>query len=175
MVVAKLISESLNIKSNDFIKGNLLPDIVNHPNSHHKIEGKYYLIPDMDFFKQKLDLNDKLQLGYFTHLLLDKYFLEEYILDNVTDLKIFENKMIYKDYDVTNYGLIKKFNLDVASLKEILKDIHLDIDQEKLAKNLECLAKQEIGETKYLNFEKFSSFLYSIAQRISEEIKEYAN
>ena len=79
MIVAKLVSEKLHINDSDFLKGNLLPDVVNNSNSHHKIPGKYYIIPDTEFFKQKLNLKNKLELGYFTHLLLDKYFLEEYI------------------------------------------------------------------------------------------------
>lgn len=173
MVVAKLVSEKLNINDIDFIKGNLLPDIVNNFQSHHKIQGKYYLIPDIDFFKQKLNLNKKLELGYFTHLLLDKYFLEEYIPYNVNNLKTYEN--IYKEYDAINYRLVKKFNLDVLYLQKILSEINEDIDSEKLTKNLECLSNKEIGETKYLNFEDFSSFLYNIAQKISEEVKEYTN
>ncbi len=175
MIVAKLVCEQLNIEDPDFIKGNLLPDIVNNAQSHHKIQGKYYLIPDIQFFRKNLNLNKKLELGYFTHLLLDKYFLEEYIPHNINDLKIFENKVIYKEYDLINYQLVKKFNLDILYLKKILSEISGDIDKNKLEKNLKCLLNKEIGETKYLNLEKFSSFLYNISQKISEEIKEYAN
>ena len=75
MIVAKLVSEKLNINDPDFIKGNILPDIVNNDQSHHKIQGEYCLIPNIDYFKRRLNLNKKLELGYFTHLLLDKYFL----------------------------------------------------------------------------------------------------
>ena len=53
MVVAKLISDKLNIEDPDFIKGNLLPDILDKELSHHKKQGKYYLIPDIQFFKEK--------------------------------------------------------------------------------------------------------------------------
>ena len=51
-------------------------DIIIHKDSHHKIKGKYFLIPDLDYFKKHLDLNNHLYLGYYVHLLLDKYFLE---------------------------------------------------------------------------------------------------
>lgn len=175
MAVAKLIKEKLKINDVDFIKGNLLPDIINNDQSHHKIQGKYYLIPDINYFKQKLNLNKKLELGYFTHLLLDKYFLEEYIPSNINNLKIFENKKIYKEYDLINYQLVKEFNLDVLYLQKILSEINGDIDKEKLSKNLKSLLNKETGETKYLNLDKFSDFLYNISQNISEEIRDYAS
>lgn len=175
MIVAKLVSEKLNITDPDFIKGNILPDILNNAQSHHKIQGKYYLIPDINYFKQKLNLNKKLELGYFTHLLLDKYFLEDYVPNNIKNLKIFENNEIYKEYSLINYQLIKKFNLNVLDLQQILKDIDGDINREKLIKNLEYLSNTEIGKTKNLNIVKFSSFLYNISEKISEELKEYAS
>lgn len=175
MVVAKLVSDNLKINSPDFIIGNALPDVISNPLSHHKIQGKYYLIPDIDFFREKLDLNENLELGYFTHLLLDKYFLEEFVLDNVKDLKIFENKTIYNEYDKINYSLLKKFDIDSLKLIKILGKISLDVDEEKLDKNIKCLSNKELGETEYLDFDKLSSFLYNISFRISKEIKKYAN
>ena len=51
MVCAKLVSESLNIKDEEFIKGNLLPDIIDIENSHKKVKGKFYCIPDIEYFK----------------------------------------------------------------------------------------------------------------------------
>ena len=53
MVIAKLVGEKLNKYNDKFIRGNLLPDIVDKPKdeSHHKIEGTYHRIPDMDYFK----------------------------------------------------------------------------------------------------------------------------
>lgn len=175
MVVAKLVSEKLKIDDLDFIKGNVLPDILNNPLSHYKKIGKYFLVPDIQFFKQKLDLNNKLELGYFTHLLLDKYFLEEYIPNNISDLKIFDNKIIYEEYNLINYLLVKKFDLDVLYLKNLLNEIDYDISKEKLEKNIKWLCNTKFGDTKYLDFESFSSFLYNISFRIYKEIEEYAN
>lgn len=174
MIVAKLVSEKLNINDPDFIKGNILPDIVNNDQSHHKIQGEYCLIPNIDYFKRRLNLNKKLELGYFTHLLLDKYFLEEYIPNNIKDLNIFDNKLIYQDYDFINYQLVKKFDLDVLALKKILSEIDGDIDKNKLERNIKYLSNSETSETKYLNLEKFSSFLYNVSEKISEELKKYA-
>ena len=99
MVIAKLVSEILCINDKDFIKGNLLPDVILNKESHHKIKGTYFLVPDLDYFKNNLDLNNKLELGYYTHLLLDYYFLEEYVPKVIKDLTVFETGIIYKEYE----------------------------------------------------------------------------
>ena len=174
MVVAKLVAEKLKIKDPDFIKGNLLPDIIAKKDSHHKIKGKYFYIPGLDYFKDNLDFNNSLNLGYYVHLLLDKYFLEEFVLENISNLDVFKNKIIYNEYNKINYQLVRKFELDVESLKEVLKKFEVSIDTDKLNYNLECLSIVDVGETTYLKFQDFSNFLYNISQVISKEIEDYA-
>lgn len=171
MVVAKLVSEKLNINDSDFIRGNLLPDIILKPNSHHKKEGTYYYVPDLQYFRKELDFTNKLHLGYYVHLLLDYYFLEDYVLNNISNLNVFIDKIIYHEYDKINYQLVQRFNLDVEKLKEILKEFPEDIDQEKLEFNLQCLSLTKIEKSKYLNFESFADFLDRVSEIISKEIK----
>lgn len=175
MIIAKLVSDKLKIDDPDFIRGNLLPDIINisREKSHHKIQGKYFLIPDIDFFKHKLNLKNKLELGYLTHLLLDKYFLEEYIPNNIKNFKLFEDKTIYKEYDMINYKLVKKFNLDIEKIKNDLKEINFDIDKKLLEKNIEYLFNKNEGKTELLDFDEYSNFLYNTSFVIYNEIKEY--
>ncbi len=173
MVVAKLVAEKLGFKSTEFVKGNLLPDIIEMKDSHHKIKGKYYLIPDLDYFKNTLDLTNALYLGYYTHLLLDKYFLEEFIPNNISNLNIFIDGTIYQEYSNINYMLVKKYHLDVKYLLAVLSDFSVAINQEKLISNLNCLAKTKIEKTTYLQFDEFSDFLDNVAELISEEVKEY--
>ena len=174
MAVAKLVADMLNIDDNNFILGNILPDIVSGDDSHHKIRGKYYLIPDLSYFKNKLDFNNKLHLGYYTHLLLDKYFLEDYILNNVNDLNIFKNKEIYKDYDCLNYRVINNYNLDVDKIKNIIIKNKLDnIDDEKLNKNINCLVNINDQESKYLNYDSLINFIDDVSLSISKEVEEF--
>lgn len=175
MVIAKLVGEKLNINNPDFIKGNLLPDIILNQDSHHQKKGTYYYVPSLEYFKNELDLTNKLQLGYYVHLLLDYYFLEDFVLNNITDLGVFANREIYKEYSMINYPLVKRFNLDVESLKMILSNFSEEIDEEKLANNLEFLSLSITEETKYLNLDSFANFLEKISISISEEIEEYAN
>lgn len=171
MVVAKLVSECLQIDDLDFIRGNLLPDIINLKDSHHKIKGKYFLIPDLDYFKKHLDLNNHLYLGYYVHLLLDKYFLEDFVIKNISNLNVFKDRIIYHEYDMINYGLVKLFNLDVDKMISILSVFDENIDEKKLNYNLQCLLNKVDGETIYLKLDDFADFLYSISKTISEEVQ----
>ncbi len=172
MIVAKLVSEKLNIKSDDYIIGNLLPDIAkSKEESHKKVQGNYFLVPDIKYFKETLDLKNKTDLGILTHLLLDKHFLEEFMPHNN---KLFEDKTIYKEYDLLNYKLIKKFNLDVDYLVKILSNFNSNIDKDKLKLNLNCLTNKETGNTVYLKLDEVSNFLFEVSDKICEEIKEYA-
>lgn len=50
MIVAKEVAKKINIDSDEFIKGNLLPDIIDKKDSHHKKEIGVYFVPDIDFF-----------------------------------------------------------------------------------------------------------------------------
>lgn len=175
MAIAKLVSKKLGIKDPNFIRGNLLPDITISKNSHHKIQGKYYMIPDINYFKSVLNLDNCLELGYFVHLLLDKYFLEDYALNNFSNLDVFINKIVYNEYDMINYEIVKYFNLDVPYLKDILSEFNVPINREILNKNLNSLSLTNCFKTKYLNSDDFIKFLCYIADIISEEIKDYGS
>ena len=173
MICAKLVSNNLNINDPEFIKGNLLPDIIDIKDSHHKMIGKHYYIPNIDYFINTLDLNNNLDLGYLSHLLLDKYFLEEYIYDEVNGEEVFLNKIMYREYDIINYRLLNNFNVDVDYLNKILKDYEVPINQEKYNKNIKCLNLGDIDEDlKYLNVDSFSKFLIEASNNIVKYLEE---
>ena len=175
MIVAREVGKRLNIKSDNFIRGNLLPDIIDINDSHHKIKSKVYMVPDISYFFKKLDLNNDLHLGYLVHLLLDKYYLEDYLAKLYPNKNIFIDSMIYRDYDYLNYNLIKKFKLNVSSLEQILTNFDCKILKEKLKYNIECLKQKKIGKTMYLDLDSFSDFLFDISKVISEELISYEN
>lgn len=175
MVVATEVSKKLNINSDDFIRGNLLPDIIAIEDSHHKIKNGVYLVPNISYFLNTLDLSKDLNIGYLTHLLLDKYYLEDYLAKLYYNKNIFLDSKIYNDYNYLNYRLIKKFKLNIKYLEKILFKYNCNIDEEKLKYNLECLRQKKDGTTKYLDFYSFSKFLYDISDTISKELVDYAN
>lgn len=173
MVMAKLISDKLNIKDDEFIKGNLYPDVILDPESHHKIQGKYYLIPDINYFNKKYDFNNPFRLGCYTHLLLDKHFLEEYIPEKIKRFDLFDNDILYQEYDYINANLVENFSLDVKKYSKILKSLEElpNINIEKLERNIDYFNNDKSKETEYLKADEFSNFLNKISDVISEEIK----
>lgn len=175
MVVAKKIGEKFNINSDDFIRGNLLPDIIDIKDSHCKIEKAMYMVPNISRCIEMIDLNNDMQMGYFVHLLLDKHYLEDYLSKLYPNKNIFLDGKIYSDYDYINYKLVSHFKLDLDYLNQVLCTYNCKILKEKLKYNIECLRQNKNGQTKYLNFEDFSSFLVGVSEIISKELIGYAN
>ena len=175
MIVAKLVGEKLNITSDDFIRGNLLPDVIDIKDSHHKIQSRVYLVPDITYHLQNLDLNDDLSLGVLVHLLLDKHYLEDYLEKLYPNRNIFLDGKIYEDYNYLNYELVNKFNLDVHSLEQVLTKYNCNILEEKLKYNIECLKQKKEGKTRYLELDSFSKFLSDVSDVISKELVDYEN
>ena len=64
MIVAVEVAKRLNINSDEFIKGNLLPDIIDMEDSHHKVQNGVYMVPDIEYFLQLMVL-ERLQLVKF--------------------------------------------------------------------------------------------------------------
>lgn len=174
MVVAKIISKKININSEEFIRGNLLPDIIDDNDSHHKFVSGEYMVPDIDYFVSKIDYRNGLQIGYLTHLLLDKHYLNDYIKSLYPNVNIFLDKIIYEDYNVINEFLVNKFKLDIDELEKVLSKYDCKIIEEKLKYNIECLKQKKSGSLKYLEFESFSQFLLDISDVIIKELNLYA-
>ena len=176
MAVAKILSEKLNKNTPDFFRGNLLPDIKvgDMVDTHFKVQGDHFMVTDVNEAKKNLVLTEDLDLGYFTHLLLDKLFLEEYIPKYIDRYDLFKTKEMYQDYDKVSFDIVSYFGIDVESLSEILVDnYNCDINMEKLETNIRCLNKKEISDGKYLKKEEFKKFLEYAAERIYEEVKVY--
>ena len=173
MVIAKLVGESLKIEDDDFYRGNLLPDVTKEEDSHHKTPGKTnFQIPDMAYFQEKLNRKNKIDIGYYTHLLLDKYFLEEFLPTHIKRNDIFETGIIYDDYSAINSRLVEHFELDVDRIKKALRNFQEEVWMEKVEKNISYLEITEKKEPKYLKYEEFALFLEDISKKISKEIKE---
>ncbi len=133
------------------------------------------MIPDIDYFVEKLDFSNDLYIGYLTHLLLDKHYLNDYLKFLYPNIDIFADGKIYRDYDYLNSLLIDKFELNTEDLEKILNTYSCKILEEKLKYNIDCLKRCVSGNTKYLNFENFSQFLLDISDVISKELISYAN
>ena len=172
---ASLVAKKLDIKNDDFYRGNILPDLLEDVDSHYKIDGTYYLIPDIDHYKNIMK-NDYINLGYLCHLLLDKYFLEEYIPNNIKDYKdidLFVFERIYTDYTNMNKKLIDYYNLDIKYLNKIMRNFPVKLDQKKYKSNLNNINHLTIDDNlKYINFDTYLVFLDSVSLKIANELKE---
>lgn len=77
LACADLVYKEIKSKISDkdkFYMGCILPDIINLEDSHLKVKGKYYLVPDIEKYKKESNVDDDIKIGYLCHLLLDKYF-----------------------------------------------------------------------------------------------------
>ena len=175
LIVAKEIGKKLNLNNDDFIRGNLLPDVIDEKDSHQKFKKGVYMVPNINLCLKKLDLNNDMDIGYLIHLLLDKHFLEDYLGTLYPNKNIFSDGKIYEDYDYLNYKLVTEFNLDLDYLNRILCTYNCKILGKKLLYNIECINQKKVGNIKYLNFESFSMFLSEISDFIIKELINYAN
>lgn len=172
MCVAKLVGEKLGINDSDFYLGNLLPDIIkgDKMDTHYKVQGKMFHVPDASAYLRTHSLEKSLEKGYYTHLLLDYYYMEEFLPSITNDREVFQNKIVYHDYDNSNASLIKKFHLDVDYLKSVLQTHDDDIDLKRLKKNLSCLDIRGNDSMKLFSIEEFESFIEDSSRRIISEL-----
>ena len=179
MIVAKEVGKELGINSFEYYRGNLLPDIINSNDSHHRILSGPFLIPDINYFINNLDLTKDINIGYLVHILLDYHYLEEYIKRMYPDRNIFldQDRAVYHDYDYLNSSLVKLFNLDINYLNKVLSYFpnKNQIDKYKLKYNIDCLNLDITGKTKYLDIDSFANFLEDISKVISKEMMEYVS
>ena len=175
MVIANEVGKILNTNTDDFYRGNLLPDVIDKDDSHMKEQGTIYLVPNLLSNLKVLDLSKDLDLGYLCHLLLDKHYLEDYLQVKYPDKNVFLDHLIYKDYDYVSYDLVKIFNLDVNYLTDILSNYDCKINEDKLQLNIRCLNQHTIGKTKYIDLESFAKFLKDISIVIAKELRTYEN
>ena len=130
LCVAKEINKYLKMDENYILLGSIAPDISKQIGetkeiSHFLDHSNEDDIPNIDRFlsKYKSELNNPFEMGYFIHLLTDKYwfrdyvykFIERYTRDkvkkNVTDTAL--KDLIYNDYTNLNITLIDNHNLNL--------------------------------------------------------------
>ena len=82
-VCGKLVADKLHITNKDYLKGNLYPDYIDKKR-HYRIKGRLFEIPDIELFmKEEKNQNKYFKVGYLTHLMLDKLFLDEFVVDDI--------------------------------------------------------------------------------------------
>ena len=128
----------------EFIKGNILPDITNEKSITHY--GKSPAYTSLKGFLDNNKIDNSLNRGYFLHLVTDYLFYNHY-------LDYYVKKDMYHDYDVLNKYLIEKYKID---LPDIVKDKVFFIEDETKILTRE-LAVKIIDEISSLDLEKIAN------------------
>ena len=122
LAVSKKINRILNMDSDSFMLGNVLPDIIckDHVRTHfcpNKPGIAGITKPDVFYKKYKDTLNNPTMLGYLVHLLTDKFY-NEYV---------FKNYFLY-DENGEDKGLIFNGKEMYLEPKEIKKFKHQELN-----------------------------------------------
>ena len=130
LCVAKEINKYLKMDENYLLLGSIAPDISKQIGetkeiSHFLDHSNEDDIPNIDRFlsKYRSELNNPFEMGYFIHLLTDKYwfrdyvykFIERYTQDRVKKKVTYTalKDLIYNDYTNLNITLIDNHNLNL--------------------------------------------------------------
>lgn len=128
LCVAKELNKYLKMDENQLLLGSIAPDISKQIGqtkeiSHFLTHSNEDDIPDIDRFlkKYKSELNKPFEMGYFIHLLTDKYWFRDYVYSYIERFTKDSKKksitytalknLIYNDYTNINIDLIDKYNL----------------------------------------------------------------
>lgn len=152
LCIAKEVNKYLNMNQNELLLGSIAPDISKQIGETKEIS--HFLdhtneddIPNINRFlsKYRNDLNKPFEMGYFIHLLTDKYWFRDYVYNYIERYtKNTEKKkitytalrdLIYNDYTNINIDLIDKYMLplDIFSNEwELPKSSITEIPVDKL-------------------------------------------
>ena len=130
LCIAKEINKYLKMDEDYILLGAIAPDISKQIGetkeiSHFLDHSNEDDIPNIDRFLSKYrgELNNPFEMGYFIHLLTDKYWFRDYVykfIERYTRDKVKKNvtytalkDLIYNDYTNLNISLIDNHNLNL--------------------------------------------------------------
>lgn len=150
--IAKEVNKYLHMDERYLFLGAIAPDISKQIGetkeiSHFLNPSDEEEIPNIDKFLSKYrdELNKPFEMGYFIHLLTDKYWFRDYVTQYLNRYAKSNNKkkitysaikqIIYNDYTNINIDLINKYNISLdifANEFELPKSKITEIPVEKL-------------------------------------------
>lgn len=200
LAIAKKVKEHFDIrKEKDYYLGAIAPDISRQigesKEKSHFLINTTDNIPNITLFIKRYPTfkYNSFNLGYYTHLMTDKLWIEKFIPNLIQDNTIkllngsilstnpeeIEN-MLYSDYTNINRQIIDEYEMDLSifyeefippttQLNEIPID-QLDILLNKMGIIIEN-SKEEKSYT--LDFEAVKAFIDNSSKEIIEELKRY--
>ena len=202
LAIAKQVKEKSNLKIDnlkDYYLGSIAPDIAKQVGTSrdesHFIYNTREDIPNLKLFIKRYPTfkYNSFELGYFTHLYVDKIWTEEVIENMISNssIKLLDGtviettseemqNMIYSDYTNLNIKIIDKYNLDLSLFYEdfqIPKTNIREIPIEKLdiLINQMSIIIENTKENKAYTFDIdiIKEFIDKISNDIVEELKKY--
>lgn len=174
-IVGKLVERKLHFDNSDYLKGNLYPDYID-VTMHYRILGNKFEVPDINKFITANNFsNNYFKVGFLTHLLLDKLFLDEFVINHIYDkiddkINIFESDKIYLDYTNISKRLLRHYHMNIIDIDKLM--LNEDIDISKYIQNTDVIKLNKHGKKPhYLSINDFTSFLDEAAIRISNYIE----
>lgn len=175
-VCGNQVAKKLKITDSEFIKGNLFPDYVDK-NKHYRIKGRMFEVPDIERFMSEEQMSNQLfKLGFLTHLMLDKLFLDNYVVNNIYSkidkgINIFTPEKIYQDYTNISNMLLEYYHLDINDIDNLMLPEQDKIDILKYRNNTEVIKECKSTQLQYIDFNSFTTFLDNSADEIAQHIK----
>lgn len=202
LAIAKQIKEKSNLKIDnlkDYYLGSIAPDIAKQVGTSHNESHFIYNtptdIPNLKLFVKRYPIfkYNSFDLGYFTHLYVDKNWIET-VLENIvlnSSIKLLDGttiqttpeeikNMIYSDYTNLNIKIIEDYNLDLSLFYEDFKIPKTNIKEIPIEKldiliNKMGIIIENSKENKAYSFDIdiIKEFIDKISNEIIEELEKY--
>jgi len=174
----KLVAKKLKINDDNYLMGNLYPDYVDKK-KHYRIRGRLFEIPDIDLFmEEEKKLNKYFKIGFLTHLMFDKLFLDEFVVKDIYErldldkkTNIFESEKIYLDYTNMSKKIMDYYHFSLQEIEDLMR-FEKDIDIEKYRSNVNVIKETVNDNLRYIDINHFISFLEVAANQIYIYIKK---
>ena len=131
LAVAKKVNQKLKMQENEFLFGNIMPDINNgyaikdiskiipHRQTHYATQKEFekgrQIVPDYNkFYEQnKEHMDNPLVVGYLTHLLVDYYWNKKVYVEK----GVYDNNHMLKGIKANNGKIIEGNYKDIGKIK----------------------------------------------------------
>lgn len=200
LAVAKKVGEKIKVKNTkDYYLGSIAPDISRQI-GQSKTESHFIIntnqdIPNIKIFVKRYPLfkHNSFDLGYYTHLFVDKLWHEEFIPSITTNntVKLLDGtsintseeeilNLIYSDYTNLNIQIIEDYNVDLSLFyeefsipKTNIKEI--PVEQLDMLINKMGIIIENSTESQNYIIDKYTvnHFIETTAEKIIKELEKY--
>lgn len=200
LAVAKKVGEKIKVKNTkDYYLGSIAPDISRQI-GQSKTESHFIIntnqdIPNIKIFVKRYPLfkHNSFDLGYYTHLFVDKLWHEEFIPSITTNntVKLLDGtsintseeeilNLIYSDYTNLNIQIIEDYNIDLSLFYEEFSIPKTNI-KEIPVKQLDMLINkmgiiiENSTESQNYIIDKYTvnHFIETTAEKMIKELEKY--